>query len=164
MSDIVKLLGSVNNFDQIKTEVLNVVEQINSNQIMCQSLVTDPNNWLTGIGRIQQLNNSNEREYCVVNSALKGSIIEYYINKFQAFRTRIMVMPGKHCYSIHPDLTPRIHIPIITNSQAWMIWPYSNQCHSLKAGNIYWTDTRKFHTFINGDTTTRIHLVLCVDS
>lgn len=164
MDNIVKFLERIDNFEQLKSEVLNIVEKVSGTQIMCQGLATDPSNWLTGVGRIKQLENSNEQAYCVINPELNGTLLEYYIKKYNGFRTRIMVMPEKHCYSIHPDLTPRIHIPIVTNNQAWMIWPYSNQCHQLTEGNVYWTDTRKFHTFINGSTVNRIHLVMCVNS
>lgn len=164
MSEIVKLLETVENFNQLRLEVLDVVKSIDSTQIMCQGLAESPKDWITGTGRIGKLENRNERDYCVLNPALQGTLIEYYIKKFKAFRTRILVMPHNHCYSIHPDLTPRIHIPIVTNNQCWMIWPYSNQCHQLKAGEVYWTDTRKFHTFVNGSDVKRIHLVLCVDN
>lgn len=164
MDDIVKLIEPVENFEQLRSEILNVVDTVQGSQIMCQGLANNPEDWTTGSGRIKQLDNNNERDYNVINPQLKGTVLEYYIKRYNGFRTRIMIMPEKHCYSIHPDLTPRIHIPIVTNNQAWMIWPYSNQCHRLSEGNVYWTDTRKFHTFINGSTVKRIHLVICVNN
>lgn len=164
MTQIFKQLDIIDNFEQLKTEVLNIVKNISADQIMCQGLQTSPSDWLTGAGRINELEHNQERDYCVINPALNGTILEEYIKKYNGFRTRIMVMPGRHCYSIHPDPTPRIHIPIVTSKQAWMIWPYNNQCYQLQTGHAYWTDTRKYHTFINGADVTRIHLVMCVNN
>ena len=75
-----------------------------------------------------------------------------------------MIMEPRKSYSIHRDIFKRVHIPIITNEQCWMIWPYENECHQLQTGKSYITDTTKSHTFINGHINlTRIHLVMSVD-
>lgn len=163
MDRLLKKIDIVDKFEQLRSEVLEIIKNVNLDQIMCQSTVDNPDCWTTGAGRVDR-SNVDERSFCVINSALKGSILEYYIQKYNGYRTRIMIMPPRHCYSVHPDPTPRIHIPIITNKQAWMIWPYNNQCHQLGQGEIFWADTRKYHTFINGSTEKRIHIVMCVNN
>lgn len=163
MTHLVKQLETIENFEQLKLEVLNLVDKHDISQIMCQGTADDPDNWLAGSGRVDRAH-VNEREFCFINSAIRGSVLDYYIQKYKAYRTRIMIMPPRHCYSVHPDPTPRIHIPIVTNNQAWMVWPYNNQCYQLATGISYWTDTRKYHTFINGENVKRIHIVMCVDN
>jgi len=75
------------------------------------------------------------------------------------------VLPPKSCYSIHQDYTPRVHIPIVSNTNNVMVWPSDNVNHTLLTGRAYWTDTTKNHTFVNADSLIeRIHLVMCVES
>jgi hypothetical protein len=159
---LVNILEKIENFDQLKTEVLELIDKVGfeKNQIICQGLASDPLDWHTGIGRIEELEDRREREYSVLNPALNGTYLASIIEKYQGFRTRIMCMPSRQCYSIHYDPTSRIHIPIVTNSQAWMIWPFHNECHRMPAGNIYQANTTKPHTFINGHTENRIHIVI----
>ena len=66
------------------------------------------------------------------------------------------------CYSVHKDLTPRIHIPIITNPQNFIVFKYSPMEH-LSLGNVYWVDTTQYHTAINGSDDARLHLVGIVE-
>lgn len=71
-------------------------------------------------------------------------------------------MPPRKCYSVHQDPTPRLHIPIITNEHCWMVWPKDQFCVHLNEGYVYWTNTQKYHSFLNGGTEDRIHIVMCV--
>lgn len=155
-------LENINDFDVLKHEVLTLIEKVglNSNQIICQQLTPNSTDWTIGVGRIAELEHQDEHLYKFINENLKGSKLEELILKYDAFRTRVMIMPPKQCYSVHSDPTPRIHVPIITNSQSWMVWPYLKSCEQMRCGKVYWTDTTKHHSFFNGGDTDRIHIVM----
>jgi len=103
-----------------------------------------------------------ERAYNCIQPELKGTLIEHYLEKYKVHRSRIMLMSPRSCYSVHRDSTQRIHIPIVANQQAWMVWPFENQCHRFEEGSVYQTDTTKLHSFFNGSEEDRIHLVCCL--
>lgn len=162
---LVKLIEPVIDFALLSKEVKDIVSTLGQNvgQIMCQTAVDGVEDWQTGTGKVSNLPNKLENQYKYIQPSLKNSYISTIIDQYNGFRTRIMMLSSRKCYSVHYDLTPRIHIPIVTNQDCWMIWPYENSCNILEKGNIYWTDTTKYHTFINGGLTERIHLVLCVN-
>lgn len=155
----------IEDFDILVKEIIQIVQTVDfeKNQIICQSLECDPDNWKVGVGSIEELEEKEEKKYSCLNSQLRGTYLERLINKHSAFRTRIMIMPPRQCYSVHADPTKRIHIPIITNDQCWMIWPTNNACFQLETKRAYITDTTRPHTFINGGTENRIHIVMCVE-
>jgi hypothetical protein len=161
---LVRPLHVIDDFETLSAEVFNLINkvQFDKNQIMCQSRVEDSNNWTSGIGRIEELEEKEEQKYNQINSNLKGTYIEKLILQHSAYRARIMIMQPRQCYSIHADPSKRIHIPIITNDQCWMVWPKSNACYQLETKRCYITDTTRPHTFINGGLEPRIHLVMCV--
>lgn len=155
----------LSDFSILKKEVLDLVSKIplEKNQISCQYPKNKDPDWYSSVGRLEQLEEKQETKYDQIHPELRGSMIEKIIERYKGYRARIMVMPPRQTYSIHADLTPRLHIPIDTNDQCWMIWPYDSKCVRLAEGKVYWTDTRKHHTAINGhETKTRIHLVICV--
>jgi hypothetical protein len=159
----IKILHRIENHPKLVEEVLALIEELGTehNQISCQMTEIDSADWFESVGPLEELLEGDENKYRHIPKRLAGTEIEKLINRYQGFRTRIMVMDPRKCYSVHSDITPRVHIPIITNDQAWMIWPYDNVCYNLKPGVSYWTDTRKKHTFLNGDKMqTRIHLVM----
>ena len=78
------------------------------------------------------------------------------------FRTRVLILKPKVCYSIHRDPFKRIHIPIITNEKCWLIVD-KEIMHLPADGNYYKIDTTKQHTALNGSTEDRIHIVGCID-
>jgi hypothetical protein len=87
------------------------------------------------------------------------------------FRTRIMRMPSKYCYSFHQDYSPRLHIPIITNTKCFFLLGTDNpnitgdeEIKTYPAdGNYYYIDTTKYHTAVNASFEDRIHIVGCID-
>lgn len=163
---IVLPLENLENFEKLRLEVIDIIKNIGflKNQIICQSLERDGNDWHTGIGRISELDYQDETLYRFLNRGLEDTELGNLIEKYKGFRTRILALDPRHCYSVHKDPTPRIHIPVITNSESWMIWPYHDFCKKLTPGLVYWTDTTKPHSFLNGGDETRIHIVLGVDS
>ena len=159
----IKLLGSVEDFKNLKEEIMSIVSTrlTDLNQISLQTL-TDDEDWYSGIGSLLKLKNTSEHAYRFIQPGLKGSVIESIIKQYGGFRTRIMNMKPRSCYSVHSDFSYRIHIPIITNEQCWMVWPYGNNCFNLKEGNVYRTNTKASHSAFNGSIADRIHLVMCV--
>jgi hypothetical protein len=162
---LVRPLYRLDEFEKLRTEVQEIIQTVTfeKNQIICQNL-SGHDDWHIGIGSIEELEEKEEKKYCYLNSKLKNTELEKLIQKHNAYRTRIMLMPPRQCYSVHSDPTPRLHIPLITNRHCWMIWPTHNSCYHLKDNIVYWTDTTKNHTFINGGLEDRIHIVMCISS
>jgi hypothetical protein len=82
------------------------------------------------------------------------------IDTYTLHRTRIMNMPRATAYGWHYDLTPRIHIPITTNSACMFI--LNDIIYRMPAdGSVYWVDTTLEHTAINAsrEPFSRIHIV-----
>lgn len=80
------------------------------------------------------------------------------IKELGMYRTRIMKMSGKTCYSYHWDQTQRMHIPVVTNENCFFV--IEDEVVRLPAdGNHYLIDTRKKHTFVNASFEERIHIV-----
>lgn len=88
--------------------------------------------------------------------------INRYMNKYGLRRTRIMKSNPKSCLTIHQDMTKRVHIPLITNPDCFMM--IDDQVHYLQPGKIYLTDTTKRHTAVNASSTYRVHIVGCLYS
>ena len=86
--------------------------------------------------------------------------INRIMEKYGMVRTRIMQSQPKTCLTIHRDLTKRIHIPIITNPNCFMM--IDGQVHILQVGKVYLTNTTVFHTAVNASTLARVHIVGCV--
>lgn len=80
------------------------------------------------------------------------------LKKLGMFRSRVMRMYPKTCYTYHQDPTQRIHIPLITNENNFMV--IEDRCFWYPAdGNHYIADTTKPHTFVNASREERIHIV-----
>jgi len=82
------------------------------------------------------------------------------INEFQLIRTRALTLQPKTCYSYHVDGTQRIHIPITSNENCFMV--IDDKVYRMPAdGSIYMVDTTKMHTAINANRNwfNRMHLV-----
>lgn len=102
-----------------------------------------------------------ERGFNVFNEEFSGSYIEmiYKNLPLPIGRFRIMRVKSRTCYSVHVDTTKRIHIPLITNEQALMIFPSEKEIVHLPIDNIWLTDTTIQHTAMNGGLKDRYHLV-----
>ena len=91
----------------------------------------------------------------IFNIPYLNSIME----DLKMFRTRIMTLKPGRCYHYHRDYTKRIHIPIETNKNCFII--DNMQVKHLSAdGNYYIVDTTKMHTALNGSKKeNRTHIV-----
>ena len=110
--------------------------------------------WTSAVGRMQQP----EHEYKHLNPAIKGTMLEGLIERYELFRARLMWVGPYACYSMHRDMTMRIHIPIITNPSNFFVFQDSAPVH-IPAGWSYKIDTTNFHTFMNCSDKPRLHLV-----
>ena len=103
-----------------------------------------------------------EIEYSEFNNDYKGTYFEHVHKElsklFPIGRMRILRKDPYNCNSWHRDPEPRLHIPIYTNPGSLFI--VNHHCTHMPAdGSVYFTDTRGYHTAINGGETPRIHIV-----
>lgn len=105
-----------------------------------------------------------EKDFTELCTQFKGTEFEDVYNelksKYDIARVRIMKMGVKYCMSWHNDSTIRIHYPIKTQPECFMV--IEDEVKHLEAGKWHWTDTTHYHTAFNGSTEERIHLVVAV--
>ncbi len=103
-----------------------------------------------------------EEQYSELCPAFKDTYFEHVYNELRARfpigRTRILSKPQYNCNSWHRDPEPRIHIPIISNPGSLFIVNH-HATHLPADGSVYFTDTRGYHTALNGGDVNRVHLV-----
>lgn len=115
--------------------------------------------WTSAVGR----STGNELACDVLNPYFSNTVFEDIINKYKFKRTRLMWVGPYACYSMHKDETQRVHIPLVTNLDCYFIFKGRAPTH-LKINNVYQTDTRLVHTFINCSEKPRLHLVGAVQT
>jgi hypothetical protein len=76
-------------------------------------------------------------------------------------RVRILKLNSRTSLSYHRDPEARLHVPIVTNPGSLMV--VDKEAHHMKAdGSVYYVDTTKYHTALNGGNEPRIHLVATI--
>ncbi len=103
-----------------------------------------------------------EIEFSEFNSDYQGSYFQYVhqelCKRYPIGRMRVMMKERYNCNSWHRDPEPRLHIPIYTNPGALFV--INHHCTHLPAdGSVYFTDTRSYHTGLNGGESNRVHIV-----
>jgi hypothetical protein len=78
--------------------------------------------------------------------------------RFPIGRMRVLSKDIYNCNSWHRDPEPRLHIPIVTNPGALFVVNH-HVTHLPADGTVYFTDTRGYHTAINGGLERRVHIV-----
>jgi hypothetical protein len=134
-------------------------------QIAIQTNDPTTTNWLAGVGKSTAKTPEWEHSFKYVQPELSGTAIADYLTwlAVPVYRTRIMLSRPKSCYSIHNDYSPRLHLPLITNTQCNFVFADPAQLiHMPATGQTYWVDTRKQHSFMNGSLEHRLHLVMIV--
>jgi hypothetical protein len=104
-----------------------------------------------------------ESEFTEFNQDLTHTYLyEIYRSFPNIGRFRIMRIKPITCYSVHKDANPRLHLALKTNPRAYFVFPDDNEILTIPVdGFVYWVDTRKTHTYINGHRNEdRIHLVM----
>jgi len=99
-------------------------------------------------------------EYTVLNEVYEGTVFADAINDVNGVRSRIMHMQPRTTYFVHQDKTPRYHLALITNPNAYFIFPSLNEIVHIPAdGYVYEVDTTILHSFVNCGPD-RTHLVI----
>ena len=129
---------------------------VSKQQIMLQgaSATDSP---FEGVGRIDKMKLP-EENYIV--PLFDIPYINTLITKYKMYRTRVMTLDQKRCYSYHQDPTYRVHIPVVTNTRSWLM--IDEQLYKLAAGEAYIVNTKYMHTAINADNNPRTHIVGCI--
>jgi len=78
--------------------------------------------------------------------------------RFPIGRMRVLSKDVYNCNSWHRDPEPRLHIPIVTNPGSLFIVNH-HVTHLPADGSVYFTDTRGYHTALNGGLEPRVHVV-----
>ena len=78
--------------------------------------------------------------------------------RFSIGRMRVMSKGLYNCNSWHRDPEPRLHIPLVSNPGSLFVVNH-HVTHLPADGSVYFTDTRCYHTALNGGETHRAHIV-----
>lgn len=103
-----------------------------------------------------------EIDFSEFNPKFKGTYFEHVheelVKRFPIGRTRILSKGLFNCNSWHRDPEPRLHIPLNSNPGSLFIVNH-HVTHLPADGSVYFTDTRAYHTALNGGEKHRVHLV-----
>ena len=103
-----------------------------------------------------------EVDFSEFNPKFRGTYFEHVhaelSRRFPIGRTRILSKGLYNCNSWHRDPEPRLHIPVITNPGSLFVVNH-HVTHLPADGSVYFTDTRAYHTALNGGETRRVHVV-----
>jgi hypothetical protein len=158
-------------FKELKEQCIQLADQYGEweyrtdGQVAIQTSDTSIDNWYDGTGAGFYKSPEWERTFYHLQPSLIGTPIDEYIKWLDTpvYRARIMLAKEKGCYSIHQDYSPRLHLPLVTNKQCNFLLTDPLQMFHLPAdGKTTWVDTRRPHTFMNGSTEKRLHLVMIV--
>lgn len=104
----------------------------------------------------------NEFKFTELVPAFKGTYFEHVhdelTKRFPIGRMRVLSKGLYNCNSWHRDPEPRLHIPIVTNPGSLFLVNH-HATHLPADGSVYFTDTRGYHTALNGGETHRVHIV-----
>jgi hypothetical protein len=103
-----------------------------------------------------------EVEFSEFNPRFAGTYFEHVhaelAKRFPIGRTRVLSKGLYNCNSWHRDPEPRLHIPVLSNPGSLFIVNH-HVTHLPADGSVYFTDTRGYHTALNGGETRRVHIV-----
>jgi len=107
----------------------------------------------------------NEEAYKIFEPLLMNTYIKNVYDvlsqHYKLGRVRILRLDSRSSLSYHRDPEARLHVPVVTNPGALMI--VEEEAHHMKAdGSVYYVDTTKYHTALNGGNKPRIHLVATI--
>lgn len=155
-------------FKAVKDEANQLIARLNwngSTQIMLQTLDPAVEDWSTGTGKLKYLKEQDERKYQHIQPSLRGGAIDKLLSNtpLPVFRTRLMKVESKRCYSLHNDLTCRLHLALTTNESAMFLFPTQEKFYHIPVDRyVHLVDTREIHSFVNCGDEDRVHIVMCV--
>lgn len=111
-----------------------------------------------GVGRWLEKHQMGYKETDFNNFIFDLPYTNSIIDELKMYRTRVMNLKSKTCYTYHKDISKRIHIPIETNKNCFIIINKEVK-HYPADGNYYVVDTTQYHTALNASMLDRIHIV-----
>ncbi len=103
-----------------------------------------------------------ESAFSEFNPAFEGTYFEevhrQLANRFPIGRMRVLSKGLYNCNSWHRDPEPRLHIPVVSNPGSLFVVNH-HVTHLPADGSVYFTDTRGYHTALNGGESERVHIV-----
>lgn len=103
-----------------------------------------------------------EAQFSEFNPLFAGTYFEHVhaelAKRFPIGRVRVLSKGLYNCNSWHRDPEPRLHIPVVTNPGSLFVVNH-HVTHLPADGSVYFTDTRGYHTALNGGETRRVHIV-----
>lgn len=152
-----KRINIIYDIEKILLEIESL--DIKSMQISLQS---PDGSFTTGVGKIEWNPGYEETDF-IANNLPKEWETSRFIKDLNLYRTRVMTLEPKQCYSWHYDRSPRIHLALQTHKHCFFIED-NNLIHIPADGYPYWIDTTKYHTAMNCTLDmNRIHLVGCTN-
>jgi hypothetical protein len=122
--------------------------------------------WTPNNERILRTNKRKETDFIYFLDPFKGTYTEKIYDtlqeSFKIGRLRFMFVETKTCYTWHKDSSPRIHIPIVTDSSKCGLIVEDTVLRLPADGSAYIVDTTRYHTAFNAWDQMRIHLVAVV--
>lgn len=148
-----------------RMEIYQDLQNYPDGQIAIQTNEIGITDWQAGVGKSTAKTPDWEHSFKHLQPELAGTAVADYLEwlAVPVYRTRIMLSRPKSCYSIHRDYSPRLHLPLVTNTQCnFLFTEPARLIHMPAAGDTFWVDTRYEHTFLNGSVYDRLHLVMIV--
>lgn len=103
-----------------------------------------------------------ETQFSQFNPLFEGTYFQHVheelTKRFPIGRVRVLSKGLYNCNSWHRDPEPRLHIPVTTNPGSLFVVNH-HVTHLPADGSVYFTDTRGYHTALNGGETRRVHIV-----
>ena len=126
---------------------------------ICLQCLKNSSDAFIGCGKVSKFAPHKEEDfkYPIFDLPYINSLIE----KLNMYRTRVLILHSKVCYTLHRDDSKRIHIPIVTNEKCWLIIN-KELIHFPADGSYYEIDTTQKHTAVNASWKDRIHIVGCI--
>jgi len=125
--------------------------------------VVAPWNTIDGLESLRHYDEDcTDKDFNIVHNNFKNTEYEKIINDFNLVRSRILLLYEKRCYSIHQDMSWRLHIPIETNPDCLFYFSDYKEHFHLEEGKVYKVNTTERHTFFNAGWDNRIHFMGCL--
>ena len=86
-----------------------------------------------------------ELDYNVLLDMYKGTVFDEIILGVNGVRARIMTKKMHTTYSVHQDKTPRYHLALITNPNAYFIFPTLSFLQPLSLSLSYFISISLYH-------------------
>ncbi len=154
------LSNNIYDIEKIKKEIDVLIDEHGWHNNSQLSLQSPDGNFHTGNGKIEWNPGYKEEDFKQINTPIDWEITKFILQE-ELYRTRIMKLKPKECYSWHRDRTTRAHLVIETTENCFMLID-KDVMHIPANGKPYLLDTTKFHTAMNCTLDfDRIHLVGC---